>query len=165
MNARVDIEKALEQADDLFADQYHCAETVVKVCLQALGKDPGAALVHATPFGGGFGRTFTETCGVVSGSMIVIGHLYGRSRPGENWDVPAELAAAVRKKFLQRHDETSCRVLYRRFGDDQEVQLAECRKLVCGGVADLLEFLQGDECRAIIERGNAKQMDENKERT
>lgn len=163
MNEEVDIERAVEQARNLFADQYHCAETVVKVCLEALGDDPGTALVHATPFGGGFGRTFTETCGVVSGSMIVIGHLYGRSGPGKSWDVAAEIAAAVREKFLLRNKETSCRTLYESFGQDEEVQLAECRKLVCKGVSDLLEFLQSDECRAVIERVQDKNKKESQE--
>ena len=165
MREKVDIEKAVEQAQNLFAGQYHCAETVVKVCLQALGEDAGSALLHATPFGGGFGKTFMETCGVMSGSMIVIGHLYGRSGPGESWDVPAELAARVREKFLQRNKSTSCRTLYESFGENEDVQLAECRKLVCSGVADLLEFLQSEECRTVLERRNEKNKKENQEQT
>jgi C_GCAxxG_C_C family probable redox protein len=163
MSDKVDRDGAVKQAEKLFADQYHCAETVVKVSLQALGEDPREALVHATPFGGGFGRSFSETCGVVSGSLIVIGHLYGRRGPGEPWDVAEEIAAAVREKFLLRNKETSCKTLYERFGQEKEVQLAECRKLVCNGVSDLLEFLQSDECRAIIERGDDPKKKENQE--
>lgn len=137
-------EQAAERAADYFGDNYHCAEAVVAACIEALGVESQDAISHATAFGGGFGRTFMETCGVLSGSMIVIGHLFGRRQAGESWDISAELGAVVRDKFLTRHDTSNCLVLRDRFGEEE--QMDECRELVKKGVMDLLNFLQSEAC-------------------
>jgi len=144
-----DIEKAAGCAADCFGDQFHCAEAVVLQSLDALGKTSGDAVAHATAFGGGYGRTFTETCGVISGMMIVIGHLYGRRQPGESWDIPAALGAEMRSRFVKRHGTANCQVLRKRFGDEK--QMAECRELVRTGVKDLLTFLTSAEIEEIID--------------
>ena len=89
-----------------------------------------------------------ETCGVLSGSMIVIGQLFGRRRPGESWDEAADLGAAIRNKFFERHSTSTCSVLRERFGEEQ--QLNECRELVRTAVSDLLDFLQSESCAKII---------------
>lgn len=47
---------------------------------------------------GGFGKTYEETCGALSGALIVIGHLHGRRELGDNWDLPAELGAEISGK-------------------------------------------------------------------
>ena len=144
----VDPGQAAERAAGYFADDYHCAETVVAAVLEELGVESQQAISHATAFGGGFGGTYMETCGVLSGSMIVIGHLFGRCRPGESWDIPAELGAKIRQVFLDRHKTTRCLSLRDRFGEEN--QMDECRDLVRKGVTDLLGFLQGEECARIV---------------
>lgn len=114
-------------AIDYFQNGYHCAEAIVAAVLGAIGEDPKEAVAHATAFGGGFGRSLGDACGALSGALIAIGHLYGRRKPGDCWNLPANLAAAIRDAFIQSHETTHCKTLRERFGAEQ--QLAECQKL------------------------------------
>ena len=123
-----------------FENGYHCAEAVVAAVLEGMGTDASEAVAHATPFGGGMGRTLQETCGALSGSLIVIGHFYGRHMPGRSWDRPAQLAANIRQTFLDRFETTSCIRLRDRFGD--EMQPKECCRIVKTLAADLVDLLQ-----------------------
>ncbi len=136
----VNAELVAEQAAVYFGEDYHCAEAVVAALFEAMGEDASDAIAHATAFGGGCGKTFTEVCGVLSGSMIVIGHLYGRRQRGQNWDTPAELGATTRQHFIDRHGSSNCNVLRDRFGKEQ--QMAECRKLVQATTISLVNLLQ-----------------------
>ena len=128
-----------EKAADYFKNGYHCAEAVTAAVLEALNKDPSLSIAHSTAFGGGFGRTFDEACGALSGSLIVIGQLYGRHNPGEDWDTPATLAQDIRKRFLERFNTTHCATLRDRFG--HEKQSLECCNLVKIIAEDLIEVL------------------------
>ena len=127
-----------EKAAGYFGEGYHCAEAVVAAFFEHLGDDPTEAVAHATPFGGGFGKTFGDACGVLSGCMIAIGHVCGRRKKGENWDLPAEFGAAVRQQFIDRHGTSNCSLLRQRFGEEQ--QMAECRNLVRQGTIALLQM-------------------------
>lgn len=127
------------RAGQYFEAGFHCAEAIVKSCLAKTPHDPEDALVHATAFGGGFGRTFQEACGALSGGLIVIGHLYGRRRPEESWDLPAEYAAVLREKVIQEYGTTCCRSLRDKFG---EAQHQECQKLVTNVAQYLDELLR-----------------------
>lgn len=144
----VSAESAGRLGQDYFARGYHCAEAVVAACLESVGDDSVEAIAHATAFGGGFGRTFQEACGVISGSLIVIGHFYGRRQPGGSWDVPATLGATIMEQFGQTHETRNCQVLRDRFGE--EAQMKACGTLVYQGVYDLITFLQSDECAQLV---------------
>lgn len=135
----LDKEHLHQAVDDYFGEKYHCAEAIVAVCFDALDTNGSDAIAHATPFGGGFGKSFSEACGVLSGANIVIGHLYGRRAPGEKWDTPAEMAALFREEFIYRHGSTHCGVLRDRFGEEE--QMNECKKLVKEGVESLVKIL------------------------
>lgn len=115
------------KAGEYFRSGYHCAEAVVSAVLESKGVDPKQAVAHATPFGGGVGRTFCETCGALSGGLIAIGHLHGRSAQGECWDTPAAMGKALRESFVEVYGETGCGVLRERFGEKQG---ALCSRLV-----------------------------------
>ena len=80
-------QQAGEKAASYFGAGYHCAEAVVAAFLETIGEDDPNAIAHATAFGGGFGKTFAEACGVLSGGMIAIGHMCGRRQRGEDWDI------------------------------------------------------------------------------
>lgn len=134
----IEAAQAGDRAAVYFGEGYHCAEAVVAAFFECLGDDPGEAVAHATPFGGGFGKTFGDACGVLSGSMIAIGHVCGRRQRGDSWDEPAEFGAAIRQLFIDRHGTSNCGVLRGRFGEEQ--QMAECRKLVRQGTADLVRM-------------------------
>lgn len=129
-----------EKASDYFENGFHCAEAVAAAILEAFDRNPAQALSHATAFGAGMGRTFNEACGAFSGGLIAIGHLHGRKKPGENWDIPAILGAELRGRFIDIYQTTHCKTLRDRFGEEGQPQ--ECSKLVCKVTIELLELLE-----------------------
>lgn len=141
MIENVNAQQTGESAANYFGDGYHCAEAVVAACLEAAGENAANSIAHATAFGGGVGKTFTEICGAISGSLIVIGHIHGRRAQHESWDFPADLGAAIHAAFLSKHGNCNCGILRERFGD--EMQMLECRKLVRQTTVDLIRLLQG----------------------
>lgn len=128
-------ETASQTAAGLFGSGFHCAEAVVKAVMAAAGEDAPEAVAHATAFGGGFGKSSEEACGALSGALIVIGHFFGRSAAGADWDLPAGMAAEIRTQFLADWESTRCRTLCHRFGPEN--QEARCREVV-GRVAGTL---------------------------
>ncbi len=103
-------------------------------------KDSSLAIAHAAAFGGGFGRTFEEACGALSGSLIVIGEMHARKGQGESWDDAARLGAQIREIFIHRYDTTRCRTLRDRFGEEHQEK--ECGIIVGRLAADLVDLLQ-----------------------
>ncbi|MGD8835345.1 MAG: C-GCAxxG-C-C family protein [Desulfobacteraceae bacterium] len=140
MKSNHQIAAAADSAALLFGNGFHCAEAVAWAVLEALKENPAHAAAHATAFGGGFGRSFEEACGALSGGLIAIGHLHGRSAPDDEWDVPAKLGAELRNRFVEDFGTTHCATLRERFG--RERQMRECRRLVHGVVVQLLELLE-----------------------
>ncbi len=127
-----------EQAANYFENGYHCAEAIVAATLGSLGEDHAYATSLATAFGGGVGRTFEETCGALTGSLIAIGHLHGRKTRGDSWDVPAELGANIRQLFIKHFGTTHCASLRNKY--DEADQVEACRNIV-KTVADDLALL------------------------
>ncbi len=137
--ANNDAHIAKKKAAAYFGNGLHCAEAVVAAVLQAIGKESALAISHATAFGGGFGKTFTEACGALSGGLIVIGHIHGRITPGEDWDFPAFLGDELRQRFICDFATTHCASLRERFGEEH--QMDECRKIVGEVSKTLVELL------------------------
>jgi len=143
-----DKQSIIERAGYYFENGYHCAEAIVAAMLEGIEETAPEAVSHATAFGGGMGRTFQEACGALSGCLIVIGHFYGRHSPGQSWDTPAQLAAAIRTGFIDRYETTSCKTLRERFGE--ELQQKECGSIVKTLAADLVDILQGEDSSSIM---------------
>jgi C_GCAxxG_C_C family probable redox protein len=138
----IERQSASEKAAKYFGNGFHCAEAVAASVLEVLGEEPSEATAHATAFGGGFGRTYQEVCGALSGALIAIGHLYGRRELGDEWDLPAKLGAVIRQRFLHRFGTTHCATLRLRFGEEQ--QMSQCRELTKTITNDLLVLLHED---------------------
>lgn len=91
---------------------YHCSEAI----LLALGEhylreiDP-LALRISTPFAGGVGGTHLETCGALTGGILLIGALYGRADGQTNDDRCLALTAAFRDRFQKEFGYTNCQAL------------------------------------------------------
>ena len=62
----------------------------------------------ATGFAGGLGDTQQEMCGALSGGVLVIGGLLGRTRIGESDQPALDLAACYRRRFLAEFGNTQC---------------------------------------------------------
>jgi C_GCAxxG_C_C family probable redox protein len=62
----------------------------------------------ATGFAGGVGDTQQEMCGALSGGVMVIGALYGRSSLAEDDWLALQLATRYRERFASEMGETRC---------------------------------------------------------
>ncbi len=83
---------------------FHCAEAVSKAFMEVYGNGSGNDIPKvATAFGGGVGRTKQEICGALTGGIIALGYLFGRSEPGADWTDASDLAAKLRQRFVQEH--------------------------------------------------------------
>ena len=64
------------KAAEYFMQGYNCAQSVAMAFSDVVGLSPLYLARMASPFGGGLGR-LRETCGAVSGMLMIYGILYG----------------------------------------------------------------------------------------
>jgi C_GCAxxG_C_C family probable redox protein len=104
-------------------------------------EDPSSECARmATGLAGGVGDTQQEMCGALSGGVLVIGGLLGRTRLGESDQPALDLAARYRRRFLAKFGDTQCarlreRAVYAPGG------LGSCGALVEQAAMILLELL------------------------
>jgi len=102
----------LTRADDaaaLFTAGYSCSQAVCTAFAEDFGIDRATALRLSCGFGGGMAHT-GNTCGAITGALMVIGMKYGRTEVG---DLAAKektytLANAFITEFLRREHATGC---------------------------------------------------------
>ena len=120
---------------------FHCAEAVSKAIIETYGKGAIKDIIKvATAFGGGVGRTKEDICGALTGGILALGYLYGRSEPGTDWTDAAELAANLRTQFVQAYGTTHCRTLLTNFGPQED--MIRCKQLsgeVAGMLVEIIE--------------------------
>jgi C_GCAxxG_C_C family probable redox protein len=104
-------------------------------------ENPGSECARmATGFAGGVGDTQQEMCGALSGGVLVIGGLLGRTSLSQS-DRPAlDLATRYRRRFVAEFGDTQCarlreKVVYAPGG------LGSCSALVERAATILLELL------------------------
>lgn len=73
---------------------------------------PACCVRMATPFAGGFAGTRDDMCGALSGGVLVIGALYGRTDPQTPRDRPYALVRTFAARFRSRFGTDVCRPLY-----------------------------------------------------
>ena len=133
--------QASKTAFEYHKSGFHCAESVSKAIMEVYGSKISHDIIKvATSFGGGLGRTKQDICGGLAGAIIAIGFLYGRSEPGADWTLASDLAAELRKRFVQNHGTTNCGILLEAFGPQENMM--RCKQLsgeVAGILADILE--------------------------
>ena len=98
-----------EQAAELFAGGYNCAQAVaIAFCdLTGFSKEQTAKML--APFGGGFGR-LREVCGAVSGMTFVYGCLYGYEVPNPEAQMKVyESEQALAAQFKEKAGSIICR--------------------------------------------------------
>ncbi len=101
-----------EKAAELFLRGYNCAQSVAVAFCDVTGLEPEFAARMASAFGGGMGR-MRETCGAVTGMMLVLGLLYGYDRPGDD-EGKRELYTQVQQlagEFREQAGSITCREL------------------------------------------------------
>jgi len=147
-----DVEKAVE----CFGQGFACSQAILATYGEPLGLPREQAIKLAEGFAGGMAG-LGETCGAVTGALMVLGLKHGRTRPD---DIEAKMATnrLVRefmRRFEARRGSVKCRDLLGCSIDTPEkVQAARDRKLfttVCPAVvrdaAEILEALLADGSR------------------
>jgi C_GCAxxG_C_C family probable redox protein len=99
-----DVEKAVE----VFKEGFSCSQAVLGAYCEQFGLDKKAAYKISSGFGGGM--HLDQTCGAVTGALMVIGLKYGRTRADDVEARMKTLEAVVEfaKKFKVRHGSINC---------------------------------------------------------
>jgi len=103
-----------ERAADSFARGFNCSQSVLAAYAEQFGLTEEQALKVAGGFGGGMGR-MAETCGAVTGAIMVIGLKFASTTPGDMQG--KENAYAVVREFVHRFKGRNVTVLCRELLD------------------------------------------------
>jgi len=101
-----------EQAKDLFLSGYNCSQSVLLSFADDLKFSKELAQKMAAGFGGGMGKQ-QETCGALTGAIMVLGILKGE-QVNNNDELKAEAYGSVKRltgEFKAIYNTTSCREL------------------------------------------------------
>lgn len=94
----------IETANELFMQGYNCAQALLTAYGVDLGLDRHAALRIASVFGGGIAHK-GETCGAVTGALMVIGLKHGGIAPDPDKKMKAyEIARKFVETFEARNN-------------------------------------------------------------
>ena len=138
-----------EQAIAYFKEGYNCSQAVVLTFKDVLSVDALELCKIASPFGGGISR-MRETCGAVTGMVLVLGNLIGYSTPemGEKKHELYKNTQELLKIFEKKYGSLTCRILLNLTSqhDDPKPSIRDhsffdkrpCPELI-GGAAEILE--------------------------
>ncbi len=141
----------MTKADDAhrsFLKRFTCSAAVFSTFSEELGLDPDTAKKIACGFGAGISKT-GNTCGAVSGAIMVIGLAYGKTEEGD--DAATEKTRALTRKFIKEFTEKNGSVnctdlLGYDLSDPEEYEVAKERglfiekcPLMVRDAADILE--------------------------
>ena len=102
-------EEAAQHAADLMANEYHCSEAIfIAVGEHALGEVSENMIKMTTPFAGGIGSQHKDLCGALTGGIMAIGAIDGRSDSKVNDDACLALASTYRDAFLEKFGSLVC---------------------------------------------------------
>lgn len=101
-----------DQAVSYFKEGFACSQALFATFSEQLGLDRKIALKIADAFGAGMGG-LAETCGAVTGAIMVIGLKYGRETPGDDGakEKTRELVKKFVTEFKSRHHTIICKEL------------------------------------------------------
>lgn len=123
---------------------WHCSEGVLKaVGDYYLDEITPQALRMSTPFAGGVGSTHDGICGALSGGLMVIGALYGRTELEGNDDHCKHIAAVFYQKFLTKFNDVRCADLKENWVE--KVGNGDCAELAAQTAGLLIEVLEREQ--------------------
>ena len=133
-------EKVKERTFDYFQSGFHCAESISKAIVELHGKESNSEVQRfAAGFMGGIGGTYEEVCGALTGGIIAIGCLHGRTKPDQDNQVVKKLAAEFRGRFVEEFGSSNCLVLLE--GMSEREDDFDCIKLTAVAAGLLSELL------------------------
>jgi C_GCAxxG_C_C family probable redox protein len=130
------MEPSMTKSDDAlasFLSGFTCSSAVFSSFSEELGLDPETATKISCGFGAGISKT-GNTCGAVTGAIMVIGLKYGKTKEGD--DAATEKTRLLVRKFIQefteRHGSVNCtELLGHNLSKPEEYEKArDCRLFV-----------------------------------
>ena len=120
---------ACKNANDYHTEGFNCAESIFLAFRERVAPGLSAEAVRmATPFGGGLGYAGC-LCGALTGSVMILGILKGRTTPQAPRKEPYALSSEFHNRFKNKFGATCCRVLTRNMYGSPE-QGATCEKII-----------------------------------
>lgn len=102
-------ETVARRAGKLLDRGYHCSEGfVLAVGEHLLGGVNEQLQKAATAFSGGIGRANRDICGALSGGIMILGALYGRTTPDVDEMFCCNLAVKYREAFAEKFSSINC---------------------------------------------------------
>lgn len=119
----------------------HCAESVASAITKLFCPDQAGIVCRmATGFGGGLAGSRQEACGALTGGVLAIGLLCGRTTPEQDRDTAYRVSAAYRERFMARFNGTICQTI--RNGFTTSDTRTACRSLTAEAAGILYDILQ-----------------------
>lgn len=144
---------SVEQAVKRFEEGALCSQAVFSTYGEKLGLDRETAMKISTPFGGGIAR-MGETCGAVTGALMVIGLKHGNMSDWRTEDKQKEkayrLSMEFAEKFKSRNGSVRCKDILgadlstpegRKAANDGKLFITTCPKFVRDAAEILEEIL------------------------
>jgi C_GCAxxG_C_C family probable redox protein len=102
----------IDTAVSTFTDGFSCSQAVFSAFASDLGLDTKAALKVSGAFGGGMAG-LALTCGAVTGALMVIGALHGRTEANDTAakEKTYELSREFIRRFTEHYGSIECRAL------------------------------------------------------
>jgi C_GCAxxG_C_C family probable redox protein len=120
--------KTHEIAEKTFVDGSNCAQAVFTAFCERYGIDRGSGMMLCSPLGGGIAYT-GNTCGAVTGALLVIGLHFGQADVEEGFNSRAsDMATEFLRRFEALYSDADCRGLLGYDISDPD-QKAEIRSL------------------------------------
>ena len=128
MRFDVDLERIRKIAEDYYRNgDFYCSEAVVKTIIDEFQIDVSEDVIKmASGFPVGMGG-MGYTCGALTGGVMAIGLVYGRSQ-GKDPKVnkAMELSAKLYQIFCERHKVSCCKVLTRGMEKGSPEHMEQC---------------------------------------
>ncbi len=104
--------KKVEDAVSCYQNGFNCTQAIFSAYASELHLDRETALKIASGFGGGIGR-MGDTCGAVTGAIMVIGLKFGMTTPEDTQskEKTYDLVQEFIKRFKSRNNSIVCRDL------------------------------------------------------
>jgi len=116
-----------KRAVEVFQEGFSCSQAVLEAFSETMGLDREIALKISQSFGGGMAHR-GETCGAVTGALMVIGLKYGRTK-ADDAEAKEQTYATVHefiKRFKDKYDSIVCKeILGYDVSNDKEFKQAQ----------------------------------------
>jgi C_GCAxxG_C_C family probable redox protein len=140
--SREELEK---EAFDYFSTGFCCAEAVSKTIIDHFAEKPDDYPVNvASGFCGGIGRTHEDICGALTGAVIAVGYLYGRTEKGKDISDASMIISEFRSQFIEAFGSTNCALILKQLGEQEKY--IKCKQLTgkaAGMLSDILVEMKG----------------------